>query len=143
MAAIPSLTERSATKTPLKKTSGTKEPDWKPDFVTQASTALMVKNHQSLKDDLQVMHKLVTIARNMLVTADPEVPQDLCTASYFDQMLQELLVLCINITRGGYEPEIQQDDDVSRSKLKEVIDSCKLFGPLSPRQTTGPANCSP
>ncbi|GKT86329.1 essential cytoplasmic protein [Colletotrichum tofieldiae] len=98
-AAIPSLTTRSE------------------------STALIVKNHHSLKDDLSILNKLMHIARNLLVTSEPEVPQDICAAVHFDQMVYQTIILCVNVTSKGYDGEIL--DETSRAKLNEITDMYK------------------
>lgn len=71
------------------------------------------------------------IARNLLVTSEPEVPQDICAAVHFDQMVYQTIILCVNVTSKGYDGEIL--DEASRSKLNEITDLCKrLLAPVLP-----------
>ncbi|GJC96617.1 essential cytoplasmic protein [Colletotrichum higginsianum] len=117
-AAIPSLTTRSVG--PL---SSLNDPE--KGVTPQESTALIVKNHHSLKDDLSILNKLMHIARNLLVTSEPEVPQDICAAVHFDQMVYQTIILCVNVTSKGYDGEIL--DETSRAKLNEITDILSLF----------------
>ena len=114
-AAIPSLTTRSIG--PL---SSLNDPD--KGVTTQESTALIIRNYPSLKEDLQLLIKLMHIARNLLVVSEPEVPQDLSTAAQFDQMLYQAIILCINITGKAYDGDIL--DEPTRSTLTEISELC-------------------
>lgn len=116
-AAIPNLTTRSVG--PL---SSLNDPD--KGVSPQESTGLIVKNYINLKDDLQILNKLMHIARNLLVTTEPEVPQDICAAVHFDQMVYQTIILCVNVTSKGYDGEML--DDSSKSKLNEITDLCEL-----------------
>ncbi|KAG7109251.1 hypothetical protein HYQ44_011787 [Verticillium longisporum] len=115
-AAIPNLTTRSVG--PL---SSLNDPE--KGVSPQESTALIVKNQVNLKDDLQILNKLMHIARNLLVTSEPEVPQDICAAVHFDQMVYQTIILCVNVTSKGYDGEIL--DETSRAKLSEITDLYK------------------
>ncbi|KAH6663613.1 hypothetical protein F5X68DRAFT_218156 [Plectosphaerella plurivora] len=115
-AAIPNLTTRSVG--PL---SSLNDPD--KGVSPQESTGLIVKNFVNLKDDLQILNKLMHIARNLLVTSEPEVPQDICAAVHFDQMVYQTIILCVNVTSKGYDGEML--DDASKSKLNEITDMYK------------------
>ncbi|KAM0281664.1 hypothetical protein ACHAQH_003395 [Verticillium albo-atrum] len=115
-AAIPNLTTRSVG--PL---SSLNDPE--KGVSPQESTALIVKNQANLKDDLQILNKLMHIARNLLVTSEPEVPQDICAAVHFDQMVYQTIILCVNVTSKGYDGEIL--DETSRAKLNEITDLYK------------------
>lgn len=115
-AAIPNLTTRSVG--PL---ASLNDPD--KGVTPQESTALIVKNYQGLKDDLQILNKLMHIARNLLVTTEPEVPQDLCAAVHFDQMVYQTIILCVNVTSKGYDGEVL--DENSRQRLNEITELCK------------------
>lgn len=115
-AAIPNLTTRSVG--PL---ASLNDPD--KGVTPQESTALIIKNYQGLKDDLQMLNKLMHIARNLLVTSEPEVPQDICAAVHFDQMVYQTIILCVNVTSKGYDGEVL--DDVSRARLNEITDLCE------------------
>ncbi|CAN8098443.1 unnamed protein product [Discula destructiva] len=115
-AAIPNLTTRSVG--PL---ASLNDPD--KGVTPQESTALIIKNYQGLKDDLQILNKLMHIARNMLVTSEPEVPQDISAAVHFDQMVYQTIILCVNVTSKGYDGETL--DDPSRLRLNEITDLYK------------------
>ncbi len=99
----------------------------------QESTALTLKNYAVLKDDLQLLNKLMHIARNMLVTPEPEVAQDLCAAVQMDQMVYEMINLCTDMTGKAYEGDL---DDNSRIKLNEITELCKTsLRPLQPQSS--------
>lgn len=115
-AAIPSLTTRSVG--PL---SSLNDPER--GVSSQESTALIVMNHASIKEDLGTLIKLMHIARNLLVNAEPEVPQDICAAVHFDQMVYQTIILCVNVTSKGYDGEIL--DEAQRLKLADVTELCK------------------
>lgn len=114
-AAVPSLTARSVG--PL---SSLNDPD--KGVTPTESTNLIIKNWATLKEDLSILSKLLHIARNLLVTPEPEVPQDLCAAVHFDQMVYQVIILCVNVTSKGYDGEIL--DNGSRTKLNEITDGC-------------------
>lgn len=116
-AAIPSLTTRSVG--PL---SSLNDPE--KGVSPQESTALIVMNHCTIKEDLTTLIKLMHIARNLLVNAEPEVPQDICAAVHFDQMVYQTIILCVNVTSKGYDGEIL--DEIQRQKLTEITEHCKL-----------------
>ncbi|CEJ91026.1 Putative Copper transport protein 86 [[Torrubiella] hemipterigena] len=80
-------------------------------------------NHASIKEDLGTLIKLMHIARNLLVNAEPEVPQDICAAVHFDQMVYQTIILCVNVTSKGYDGEIL--DDAQRMKLADVTELYK------------------
>lgn len=88
----------------------------------QESTALIVLNHVSVKEDLGTLIKLMHIARNLLVNAEPEVPQDICAAVHFDQMVYQTIILCVNVTSKGYDGEIL--DEAQRVKLTDITELC-------------------
>ncbi|KAL1838699.1 hypothetical protein VTJ49DRAFT_2289 [Mycothermus thermophilus] len=115
-AAIPSLTTRSIG--PL---SGLNDPD--KGVTPLESTALITKNYQSLKEDLQLLIKLMHIARNLLVVPEPEIPQDLCAAAQFDQMLYQTIILCINVTSKAYDGDVLEES--ARLKLGEITELYK------------------
>lgn len=81
-------------------------------------------NHCTIKEDLTTLIKLMHIARNLLVNAEPEVPQDICAAVHFDQMVYQTIILCVNVTSKGYDGEIL--DEIQRQKLTEITEHCKL-----------------
>ncbi len=115
-AAIPSLTTRSIGPLP-----SLNDPDRS--VSSQESTALITKNYPSLKEDLQLLVKLMHIARNLLVVPEPEVPQDLCAAAQFDQMLYQTIILCINVTSKAYEGDALEDG--AKLKLNEITELCE------------------
>jgi hypothetical protein len=117
-AAIPSLTTRSIG--PL---ASLNDPD--KGVTPQESTALITKNYPSLKEDLQLLIKLMHIARNLLVVPEPEIPQDLCAAAQFDQMLYQTIILCINVTSKAYDGDVLEE--AARLKLSEITELCKLY----------------
>lgn len=122
-AAVPSLTARSVG--PL---SSLNDPD--KGVTPTESTNLIIKNWASLKEDLSILSKLLHVARNLLVTPEPEIPQDLCAAVHFDQMVYQVIILCVNVTSKGYDGEIL--DNASRTKLNEITDGCKFCSTFSP-----------
>ncbi|KAJ4310609.1 hypothetical protein N0V84_010880 [Fusarium piperis] len=115
-AAIPSLTTRSVG--PL---SSLNDPE--KGVTPQESTACIVNHHASIKEDLGILIKLMHIARNLLVNAEPEVPQDICAAVHFDQMVYQTIILCVNVTSKGYDGEII--DESQRLKLTDVTELYK------------------
>ncbi|KAI2617829.1 hypothetical protein GGR54DRAFT_199918 [Hypoxylon sp. NC1633] len=94
------------------------------DITTPEVTALIIKNYAPLKEALQMLNKLMHIARNLLVTTDPEVPQDLSAAIYFDHEVYEAICLCVNVTSKGIDGEMPEDE-ASRAKLNEITELCK------------------
>ena len=121
-AAIPSLTTRSIG--PL---ASLNDPD--KGVTPLESTALITKNYPSLKEDLQLLIKLMHIARNLLVVPEPEIPQDLCAAAQFDQMLYQTIILCINVTSKAYDGDVLEE--AARLKLSDITELCKLPLPSS------------
>ncbi|RYP30826.1 hypothetical protein DL767_006039 [Monosporascus sp. MG133] len=94
------------------------------DITTPEVTALIIKNYAALKEALQMLNKLMHIARNLLVTTDPEVPQDLSAAVNFDQEVYEAICLCVNVTSKGIDGEMPEDE-TSRAKLNEITELYK------------------
>jgi palmitoyltransferase len=94
------------------------------DITTPQITALIMKNYAALKEALQMLNKLIHIARNLLVTTNPEVPQDLSAAVSFDHEVYEAICLCVNVTSKGIDGEMPEDD-ASRVKLNEITELCK------------------
>lgn len=66
--------------------------------------------------------KLMHIARNLLVVPEPEIPQDLCAAAQFDQMLYQTIILCINVTSKAYDGDVLEE--AARLKLSEITELC-------------------
>ncbi|KAK8098015.1 uncharacterized protein PG998_013501 [Apiospora kogelbergensis] len=94
------------------------------DVTTQEVTALIIKNYVPLKEALQMLIKLMHIARNLLVTTEPEIPQDLSAAINFDHEVYEAICLCVNVTSKGIDGEMPEDD-ASRVKLNEITELYK------------------
>ncbi|KAJ4415091.1 hypothetical protein N0V85_002871, partial [Neurospora sp. IMI 360204] len=115
-AALPSLTTRSIG--PLQSLN-----DPEKGVTPQESTALITKNYTSLKEDLQLLIKLMHIARNLLVVPEPEIPQDLCAAAQFDKMLYQTITLCVNVTSKAYDGDILEE--TARHKLSEITELYK------------------
>lgn len=84
---------------------------------------MIVMNHATIKEDIATLIKLMHIARNLLVNAEPEVPQDICAAVHFDQMVYQTIILCVNVTSKGYDGEIL--DENQRLKLGDVTELCR------------------
>lgn len=120
-AALPSLSARS-----IGPESALEDPE--KGVSVQESTAIIVMNHGSIKEDLGTLIKLMHIARNLLVNAEPEVPQDICAAVHFDQMVYQTIILCTNVTSKGYDGEIL--DESQRLKLGDVTELCTSSFPL-------------
>ena len=99
----------------------------------QESTALIVLNHITLKEDLGTLIKLMHIARNLLVNAEPEIPQDICAAVHFDQMVYQTIIICVNVTSKGYDGEIM--DETQRNKLSDVTELCEYPAATPPWST--------
>ncbi|KAL8393178.1 hypothetical protein RB595_003107 [Gaeumannomyces hyphopodioides] len=114
--AVPHLSKRSVG--PL---GGPNDPEKGVD--SRESTTLILKHYATLKEDLQVLNKLMHIARNLLVTSEPEVPQDICAAVHFDQMVYQTIILCVNVTSKGYD--VEGLDDVCKMKLTEITELYK------------------
>ncbi|KAL2890039.1 Copper transport protein 86 [Ceratocystis lukuohia] len=100
---------------------------------SQESNTLVVNNYTSLKEDLQILIKLMHIARNLLVTAEPEIPQSLCAAVVFDHSLFQIILLCIKVASKGSEGEML--DDVSQANLIEINELFKKLLVVSLQQT--------
>ncbi|KAI0477789.1 hypothetical protein GGR56DRAFT_665607 [Xylariaceae sp. FL0804] len=94
------------------------------DITTPEVTTLIIKNYVPLKEALQMLNKLMHIARNLLVTTNPEVPQDLSAAIRFDHEVYEAVCLCVNVTSKGIDGEMPEDD-ASRVKLNEITELYK------------------
>ncbi|KAI1434774.1 hypothetical protein GGR50DRAFT_383563 [Xylaria sp. CBS 124048] len=94
------------------------------DITTPEVTALIIKNFTLLKEALQMLNKLMHIARNLLVTTNPEIPQNLSATINFDHEVIEAICLCVNVLSKGIDGEMS-DDDASRVKLNEVAELYK------------------
>src|SRR4051812_2557938 len=107
-AAIPGLTTRSIG--PL---ASLKDPE--KGVTAQESTALIAKNYGSLKEDLQLLWKTMNVARNISAIAETQIPQDICAAVQFDQVLYQTIILCVNVTSKSYEGN--DPEDPARERL--------------------------
>lgn len=87
--------------------------------------ASVVRHHASIKEDIFLLTRLLTISRNLLVVPEPEVPQDLCAACQVDQQILQLIVLCVNVASKGYDPESL--DDHQKTKFNDVVDVCTWY----------------
>ncbi|KAI2633452.1 hypothetical protein GGS21DRAFT_135754 [Xylaria nigripes] len=94
------------------------------DITTPEVTALIIKNYTLLKEALQMLNKLMHIARNLLVTTNPEIPQNLSATINFDHEVIEAICLCVNVLSKGIDGEMS-DDDASRVKLNEIAELYK------------------
>ena len=82
-----------------------------------------MKNHASLREDLSVLTNLMHIARNLLVTSEPVIPQDICAAVHFDQIVYQTIILCVSATSKGYDSDMLGEG--CKHKLNEINDACK------------------
>ncbi|KAI0503079.1 hypothetical protein F5B22DRAFT_630741 [Xylaria bambusicola] len=94
------------------------------DITTPEVTALIIKNYVPLKEALQMLNKLMHIARNLLVTTNPEIPQNLSATINFDHEVIEAICLCVNVLSKGIDGEMPEDD-ASRVKLNEITELYK------------------
>lgn len=85
------------------------------------SASLILKNYAELVSDLHYLNSLLVISRNML--AIKETAQEICAAVGFYKTVNELIVLCVNVTSKGYDGE--NVDEGSRVKLNEVTELCE------------------
>jgi hypothetical protein len=102
------------------------------DITTPEVTALIIKNYAPLKEALQMLNKLMHIARNLLVTTNPEIPQNLSATINFDHEVIEAICLCVNVLSKGIDGEMPEDD-ASRVKLNEITELCRYSVSDSPR----------
>lgn len=84
------------------------------------SATLILKNYESLREDLHFLNNLLVISRNML--AIKETAQEICASVQFDKAVQKLIILCVNVTSKGYDGENVTDMD--RARLLEVTELC-------------------
>lgn len=85
-------------------------------------TDLILKNYDTLVEDLHYLNNLLVISRNML--AVKETAQEICARVQFDKTVHELIILCTNITSKGIEGEIV--DDLKRGKVNNITELCKF-----------------
>jgi palmitoyltransferase len=84
------------------------------------SASLILRNYADLVSDLHYLNSLLVISRNML--AIKETAQEICARVGFDKTVNQLIVLCVNVTRKGYDGE--NVDEGSRAKLNEITELC-------------------
>jgi palmitoyltransferase len=101
------------------------------DITTPEATALIIKNFVVIKEALQMLNKLMHIARNLLVTTNPEIPQNLSATINFDHEVIEAICLCVNVLSKGIDGEMPEDE-ASRNKLNDLIDNCMCSMTNSP-----------
>ncbi|GAP86807.2 putative essential cytoplasmic protein [Rosellinia necatrix] len=94
------------------------------DITTPEVTALIIKNYVLLKEALHTLNKLMHIARNLLVTTNPEIPQNLSATINFDHEVIEAICLCVNVLSKGIDGEMPEDD-ASRAKLNDITELYK------------------
>lgn len=80
-----------------------------------------------------MLNKLMHIARNLLVTTNPEIPQNLSATINFDHEVIEAICLCVNVLSKGIDGEMPEDE-ASRAKLNEITELCKCLMSHSPRR---------
>ncbi|SPO04850.1 uncharacterized protein DNG_07535 [Cephalotrichum gorgonifer] len=88
------------------------------------STALIVKNYATIKEDVQLLEIMMQIARNVLVSDSRPVPQDLCAAARFDKMAYKTILLCAYVTNNSKGPA---DGEVSADNLEKAFEIHDLF----------------
>ncbi|TAQ85473.1 Adenosinetriphosphatase [Chlorociboria aeruginascens] len=82
------------------------------------SAALILKNYDTLIEDLSYLNNLLVISRNML--AIKETAQEICATVAFDKAVHKLIILCVNVTSKGYDGE--NVDEFRRGKLNEITE---------------------
>ena len=86
------------------------------------SADLILKNYDTLVEDLHYLNNLLVISRNMLATK--ETAQEICTRVGFNKAVRELINLCVNVTSKGYDGE--NVDDSKRIKVSTVTELCRF-----------------
>lgn len=86
------------------------------------STDLILKNYDSLVEDLHYLNNLLVISRNML--AIKETAQEICARVHFDKTVRELIILCVNVTSKGYDGD--NVDELRREKVNTVTELCEF-----------------
>jgi palmitoyltransferase len=89
---------------------------------TIQSTELILRNYDTLVEDLHYLNNLLVISRNML--AIKEVAQEICARVRFDKTVHELIVLCVNVTSKGYD--VDNVDEVKRGKMNSITELCEF-----------------
>jgi hypothetical protein len=97
--------------------------DPEPVVTMQEFASQIVKNYTSLKEDLQILNKLMHIARNLLVTPEPEVAQDLCASVLMDQAVYHIIAFCVSVATKGHDED--PVDGAPRQKIEEISDLCR------------------
>lgn len=86
------------------------------------TTDLILKNYDTLVEDLHYLNNLLVISRNML--AVKETAQEICARVQFDKTVHELILLCVNVTSKGYDGE--NVDELKRGKVNNITELCKF-----------------
>lgn len=90
-----------------------------PDYEVLSGT-LIAQNYTSLLKDLERLHCIVLIARNILIVG--ERAQSLCAKAQFDQEMFRLINVCVKVAARGYDGEPGNPD---QKKFDTVVDACK------------------
>jgi palmitoyltransferase len=85
------------------------------------TTDLILKNYETLVEDLHYLNNLLVISRNML--AVKETAQEICSRVQFDRTVHDVIILCVNVTSKGYDGECA--DELKRGKVNNVTELCK------------------
>ena len=125
-AALPTMSDRSVGPTP---SPAEREKGMTP-LTPDESTALIFKHYTGLKDEIQILNKVMLIARNILVTSEPVVAQDICAATSFDHSAYQVLIMCINVGAKQFAHENAEPN--IKTKVDEIIDLCKDLLPATP-----------
>ncbi|RDW85481.1 hypothetical protein BP5796_03806 [Coleophoma crateriformis] len=88
---------------------------------TPESATLILKNYESLVEDLNYLNTLLVISRNML--AIKQTAQEICHAVHFNNAIHRLIILCVTVTSKGYDGENVNEHD--RGRLNEVSELYK------------------
>jgi hypothetical protein len=86
------------------------------------TTDLILKNYDTLVEDLHSLNTLLVITRNML--AVKATAQEICARVQFDKTVYELIILCINVTSKGCDGE--NVDEVKRGKVNNIMELCEF-----------------
>ena len=84
-----------------------------------ASGAHIAYNCNSLLKDLERLHDLVSIARNILTAG--EVAQNLAIEALFDHEIFRLINLCVKVTARGYDGDAGTAEE---EKWQRVVNAC-------------------
>lgn len=85
------------------------------------SGQLIAANFVSLLKDLERLHSMVCIARNILTIGDKAQSQ--AAHQHFDQEVFKLISICVKVTARGYDGEPGSGEE---DKWQSVINSCRF-----------------